>query len=252
MYLTKKLRNLCIKLRMRKFMMSKEYKTKLLEIKNRYSGKRCFIIGNGPSLRAEDLDKIAGEYSFAANKIYYIFPKTKWRPTFFCASDNGIIAECIEQINQLNVVYRFLSMNHLAAYGKPRYFYHKDAVLFRERQPEDYYSKPNFSEDIMKGITGGFTVTYIALQLAVYMGFTEIYLLGVDHGLPKNAQAGQTKNHFYADSKSDKANLDFEISTASYQKAKEYAEKHGIKIYNATRGGNLEVFERVDIDMLQL
>lgn len=36
----------------------------------------------------------------------------------------------------------------------------------------------------------------------------------------------------------------------NYQAARRYAETHGIKIYNATRGGELEVFERVDFDSL--
>ena len=32
--------------------------------------------------------------------------------------------------------------------------------------------------------------------------------------------------------------------------AKKYADEHDIKIYNATRGGKLEVFPRVDFDSL--
>ena len=252
MYLSGRFHNLCTKIRMRKMMMSKEYKERLLELKGKYCGKRCFIIGNGPSLTPQDLDKIKNEYSFAANKIYHIFPKTQWRPTFFCASDNGIIAECIDEINALKVERRFLSMNHLAAYRKPKTYYNNDTVLFREYPPVDYYHEPGFSDDAVKGIIGGFTVTYIEIQLAVYMGFTEIYLIGVDHGLPKGVHDTGIQNHFYSDDIRDKAVLDFEICTASYQKAREYADSHGIKIYNATRGGNLEAFERVNIDALDL
>lgn len=42
--------------------------------------------------------------------------------------------------------------------------------------------------------------------------------------------------------------LDF--ATMTFEKAREYADGHGIKIYNATRGGKLEVFERVNFDKL--
>ena len=65
----------------------------LAEFKNKYAGKRCFIIGNGPSLTPSDLDLIKGEYSFAANRIYYIFEKTEWRPTFYCNQDLNVLKD---------------------------------------------------------------------------------------------------------------------------------------------------------------
>ena len=56
-------------------------------LRNQYSGQRGFIIGNGPSLRVEDLDSLQGEITIASNKIYMIFPKTPWRPTFYTIAD---------------------------------------------------------------------------------------------------------------------------------------------------------------------
>ena len=41
----------------------------LKTLKGIHIGKRCFIIGNGPSLRVEDLEKIKDEYTFAANRM---------------------------------------------------------------------------------------------------------------------------------------------------------------------------------------
>lgn len=38
--------------------------------------------------------------------------------------------------------------------------------------------------------------------------------------------------------------------TLAYQSAKQYANQHDFKIYNATRGGKLEIFERVDFNDL--
>ena len=49
------------------------YSEKIKKLKDNYIGKRCFIIGNGPSLRIEDLNCLKGEYTFAANRIYEIF-----------------------------------------------------------------------------------------------------------------------------------------------------------------------------------
>ena len=88
------------------------------------------------------------------------------------------------------------------------------------------------------------------MQLAAYMGVKEIYLLGVDF-----TYGGQEKNveytHFYGTDKSGNASIGYVKHVAlAYQSAKEYADSHGIKIYNATRGGKLEIFERVDFDSL--
>ena len=55
---------------------NRENYRKIKAYKDMYKDHRCWIIGNGPSLVSEDLDQIKGEFSFAANKIYYILSKT--------------------------------------------------------------------------------------------------------------------------------------------------------------------------------
>ena len=62
---------------------------RIRKFKNIHSGERCFIIGNGPSLNADDLDKLAeqGYVTFAFNRIYHIFDQTDWRPTYYMSQD---------------------------------------------------------------------------------------------------------------------------------------------------------------------
>ena len=62
---------------------------RLRQLRNRYQGKRCFIVCNGPSLKAEDLERIHrnGDFSFASNKIDKIFPQTSWRPSCYTIMD---------------------------------------------------------------------------------------------------------------------------------------------------------------------
>ena len=86
------------------------------------------------------------------------------------------------------------------------------------------------------------------------MGFKEIYLLGVDHSysteLDENGNLLKNENvrdHFSDNDKIENVPQTFK-SALAYKAAKEYAEKHGIKIYNATRGGKLEVFERKTLE----
>ena len=60
------------------------------QFKDLYQGKRCFIIGNGPSLKADDLDCLKNEYTFAANRIYEILDKTDWRPWAYVVVDKNL------------------------------------------------------------------------------------------------------------------------------------------------------------------
>ena len=110
---------------------------------------------------------------------------------------------------------------------------------------------PPFSEDLVYGLYGRGTVTYECIQLAVYMGFREIYLLGVDFNFSSDYK--DKSNHFVSTyySKNSKTGYFLEKeSLEAYEAAKKYAENHGIKIFNATRGGKLEVFERRNFDEL--
>jgi hypothetical protein len=79
----------------------------LKSFKNTHTGKRCFIIGNGPSLKAEDLEQLKNEITFAFNRIYYIFDQTSWRPTYYCAEDNKIILKSKVEIDELALDYKF-------------------------------------------------------------------------------------------------------------------------------------------------
>ena len=69
----------------------------------KYKGQRCFIVGNGPSLNLEDLNKLKNEKTFAFNRIYYIFDKTEWRPSFYITEDIKIISNSLDEINKLNL-----------------------------------------------------------------------------------------------------------------------------------------------------
>lgn len=236
-----------------------KYNKKLKALKNIHKGSRCFIIGNGPSLLMTDLDKLKNEYTFASNKIFLAFEDTEWRPTYYCVLDTKLILHEYESIiKETEASIKFMSGNGFII----KKGFLPDWLYFYLKLKRFYPNKPLFSENISKVIYEGYTVTYANIQLAVYMGFKEIYLLGVDntYSLSKYHDGTITrkeiKNHF-----SDKymKNLEFGIqtnlprldyTTLAYQAAKDYTDSHGIKILNATRGGELEVFERVDLDSL--
>lgn len=225
------------------------------EIKNIHMNKRCFILGNGPSLTPKDLEKLVGEITFSSNRIYNIFDQTYWRPKYYCAFDHGFVKDKknINKIIELECDKKFLR--------RESYWYTRriedNSYFFKTKGSRKYLEQPKFTEDVSKQLYTIGTVTYSAIQIAVYMGIKEIYLLGVDNQYAKErTKDGKliynegVKSYF---TKEDIANEGFsgtyEMDIA-YECAKEYCENHGIKIYNATRGGRLEIFERVNFDEL--
>lgn len=223
------------------------YNPKIEKYRNIHNGKRCFIVATGPSLKMEDLDALAAhkEICISLNSIWRAFGATKWRPQYYLAMDYRSIRDYKEIIEKENIACSFWGDTYKGF----------DAVKYNERNllhhfVYEYSEKkyPKFSEDFARKSYHGSTVTYNALQLAVYMGFKDIYLLGVDF-----SYIGQSKDvkygHFYKEKKFTSVGYERQVYLA-YLSAKKYADEHGIKIYNATRGGKLEVFERVDFDSL--
>lgn len=223
-------------------------------LQNIHEGKRCFIIGNGPSLNVKDLNLLKNDLCFGCNKIFTLFKETEWRPTYYCISDSKVLNKNYNEIVNLSLDYIFMAVSEIVRYHKVP---NLNNVYYIKQIIKDFYPElPNYSEDITKGVYAGNTVIYFALQIAVYMGFKEIYLIGIDHNYSVNLNPDGTiernenvKDHF---SQSDVlvGIPRLQHTTLAYQAAKKYADEHGIKIYNATRGGKLEVFDRVDFDSL--
>ena len=217
---------------------------------NIHKGKRAFILGNGPSLSLSDIEKLHKnhELCFGLNKIHKIYECTEWRPNYICMTDTRVINACKSELDMLTADSTVFIADRIFCSNKVQYVHLKS----------EYYEPnlPGFSDDITKGVFWGYSVTYdFALQIAAYMGFKEIYLLGMDHN--NIGAITDPRNHFIPDyfNKEDSKTYEgvttnFKAIEIAYQKAELYSQKHGFRIYNATRGGKLEVFERVDFDLL--
>lgn len=219
----------------------------LEKYKNVYKGEKCFIIGNGPSLKASDLQRIQDEgiVSFASNGIYKIYKDTSWRPKYYFYGD----IEAFKRANHLekNQIY-FMSdlfKNIVKNKENVNFFHH----IFELNED----GSASFSDNIVDGVSGGRTITYVMLQFAVYMGFKEIYLLGVDFSWGEHGE----NTHFcndYVDPQYEQRIRENVMHKKelikNYQCANRVAKEHGLKIFNATRGGYLEVFERIDFDSI--
>lgn len=239
-------------------------KEKLRNLKGKYVGKKCCIIGNGPSLKAEDLDLLYDKNitCFACNKINKIFNKTKWKPHFYFCTDIIAYSKKVGEYSQEtveNIILPIDFLDYLPEIKENMIFY-----PFIRR----YSITPEFSLDVEKGVYEGGTVLYAIFQFALYMGFSTIYLLGADMDFPmKELKDGKrvvdlvaNDMHFYEASEDERGMqnqfeswMDFNnpkksgiyTMEAPYNMLKYIAGEREVKVYNATRGGKLEVFPRV-------
>lgn len=221
---------------------------RMQELRGSQAG-RCFIIGNGPSLSAADLELIRDYPSFGANKISLIFPETNWRPTFFSLID-PMLWESIGQ--ELADHYRevFTHSGLDLSLAKIR------CTTIPRRSDEKFVGSYRFSSDATLGFYNTLSVTLFNMQLAAHMGFQEIILLGVDHnysGEPLDniyQHSGQT-NHFTSNYRVEGEKViraGLAQMTWGYVQASRACEELGIRLINATRGGNLEAFTRASLE----
>jgi Protein of unknown function DUF115 len=230
---------------------------------NRFKGKRCFIIGNGPSLNLHDLSLLQNEYTFAVNSFYYKTRETGFKPTFFVVEDSSVIKENVDEIVAFDTPFKFFPTIYRSLHPKVpgTYFFKLNRGFYEKGSPN--YAIPRFSTDITRSVFCGQSVTYVNLQLAFYMGFTEVFLIGMDFNYvipPSHTRTGDVLlsdtddiNHFHKDyfgrgktwkdPKLDRVLMNYKMARLVYECA-------GRRIYNATAGGKLEAFERVAYDGL--
>ena len=72
-------------------------------LKNKYDGKRAFLIGNGPSLNRTPLHLLKNEYTFCVNRFNLMFDRIGWLPEMYAISDDLLMLDMIEEINSKNL-----------------------------------------------------------------------------------------------------------------------------------------------------
>lgn len=237
----------------KQYLLNRSTCHQLKKFKNIHKGERCFIIGTGPSLTTDDLELLKDEICFGSNRIFEIYPRTSWRPTYYVNQDYPLLKKYPREIHELTPKAMFFPIDVQPAYGDLPM-----ANFFVLRHKDFYPGDAEFSENLHHYMGQGFTVTYGAMQLARYMGFSEVYLLGIDHnysislnekGIPVMNDGAQD---YFKGSKASNQGLNLPRiveSTVAYMTARKYADRHpDFTIYNATRGGKLEAFERVQLE----
>lgn len=227
-----------------------ESQRQLHQYENTHQGERCFIIGNGPSLRQTNLGKLRGEFTFGLNRIYLLFPELGFTTTYLVSVNDLVLEQSATEMKSLQLP-KFITW-------RSRRWFHGDSwVTFLDT---DFTGEEDFCPKITGRFFEGFTVTYVALQLAFHMGFKQVILVGVDHNFVTQGTANQAivsqgddPNHFAPNyfGKGFKWQLpDLVGSERAYTLARNTYAQAGRQILDATVDGKLTIFPKVDFNSL--
>lgn len=202
-------------------------------------------MGNGPSLNETDTTLFADIPTFGLNRIYLMYDRLGFKPTYHVVVNELVVEQCAPELARVGspLFSTWPNRRSLAA--------HPDAMFLQN------VTGPLFSRDPRRGVWEGATVTYVAMQLAYFMGFSQVILVGVDHSFATKGPAhevvtsgGADPNHFDANyfGKGFRWQLpDLETSEIAYSLARRAFEADRRRIVDCTVGGKLTIFPREDL-----
>lgn len=219
----------------------------LEKLRGKFAGKPILVVGNGPSLNQTPLDRFKGVPAIGMNKIDLLFDRFQWRPSLIVCVNNLVVKQHAQTFTKSEI---------------PVYLGWKSRIFMTRKAKNVHYflnkNTQNFSKDLTKGAGSSATVTYTALQFAYFTGADPVILFGVDHSFNVTGkQANYAKregpdvnhfdpNYFKAGSYWGIPNL--EQSEMAYRYSKAAFEADGRKIYDATIGGKLRIFDRIAVE----
>ena len=236
--------------------------------KNKFDG-RCFCVGNGPSLRNTPLHLLNDECTFGLNRVAEIYPFTSWRPTFYvnvtvASQDEGWGGSAKEAMVDTPSFVGYGGLCYLleakgTVLNVPKHVF---PVWVTDDVPHQEDPNPAiWSHDPSGWVSKYGSSMLTVMEIAVYLGFKELIMVGCDLGWkPFDYEEDKDPNHFTEDYWG-KMNLDgnkIDVTPERAQRytdgaischvlAKKVCDPLGVKIYNATIGGELEVYPRVDL-----
>lgn len=241
--------------------------SRIAKLGGKYEGKRCFVMGNGPSLNEMDLSPLKNEVTIGSNGIFKVFDSLGIQTTFYTMEDQAQIEDRRHDLGKIDGPLRIFPLR--SAYCIPQ---REDTIfvnLVEDSYPKHRYKDlyPQFSPDFAASVYLGSTVTYFNLQLAFHLGCDPVYLIGVDHDygeLTKLFPPGKIEvtREVYEKLKGihmadgyhkigGKFGVPYvEEQEKAYRKARESFEADGRKILNAGLNSKLDIFERADFSEL--
>ncbi len=218
----------------------------LQSLADRHTGRRCFIVGNGPSLQGMNLGLLEGERFFAVNRGYLAREIGLPPIPYLVISDPGTYKAYWQEIREIEVGLRLYrtTVTDLPEYRDAP---HREAAIEVPYHEAPGMEEGHFATDLTQGMYRGYTVVLDAAQIAFHMGFTSVFFIGVD--LTSTLQ----QTHFYETAAYEQSRIDDmpkDKVRQSFRVALEVFHKHGRRLVNATEGGTLDELPRASFDSL--
>jgi len=230
--------------------------------------KRCFVIGNGPSLKTQDLKLLRDEFTIVTNSFFKHPDHAIVKPNYCCVGDVSFIEDQPHCIGWLREIDKKLPATTLFFLPQGRELFAKHHLF---QNHEIYYIDRLFMVDKPEHVSidisqptnvGHSTGTSFAIPVALYLGFQEIYLIGFDANWI--GIKDQSSVHFYDTNEYyphfDKAlvpgeTLEDQLWTShlefkGHRLLRDKALLMGARIFNATNGGWLDMYPRVRYETL--
>ena len=222
-----------------------------------FAGQRAFVCGNGPSLTLEVLDAIKDEYTFGVNQVGIIFDRTDWRPTFYVGITTALFDSrhhdyVMRGINEAKIAFCWDRYGARPETQTEHTIYmpcsrDEDIDYPPELATDDYWSDNPLERLDKFGVSA-----FAALQVAAWLGFDPIYLIGCDGDYSK--PNGKDESHFDADYRAFDVtpHYDYDELNAALLRAHEIAEVNtqrlGIDIINLSMQSVIEAHGRARIE----
>jgi hypothetical protein len=217
-------------------------------LKGRYAGRPLLIVGNGPSINDTPLEDFTGIPSIGMNKIDLLYERSVWRPSLVVSVNTSVIRQHHAQMLGAGIP---VWLPRKARYFVPQAV--RPAFNWFHLRPT-----ADFSTDLARGAGFGATVTYTALQFAYYMEADPVIIVGVDHSF---AVTGDTPNRYETLGNEDPNHFDpsyfanqrwavpdLDQSEVNYLSARHAFDEAGRRVVDATVGGKLTIFDKIEID----
>jgi 6-hydroxymethylpterin diphosphokinase MptE-like len=222
-------------------------RARLRSWKDKFLGQKAVIICNGPSLLKTDFTLLNDTFTFGLNKINLLFDKSPFRPSCIVSVNRYVLEQNTAFFNATELP---LFLDNSATDAGINF--RSNVVLLHS-----IHGVRRIAQDCSISIHQGHTVTFVAMQLALHMGFQDVSLIGCDHSFASKGAPNQTIEAGEIDSDHFDPNYfaggvrwqlpDLLGSEIAYSLARSTFEKSGRRLVNSTQGGNLEVFERVPL-----
>ena len=221
------------------------HQSEMSKYKNIYLNQTCFIVATGPSLTIEDLELLKGQHCISVNSIVKSFDKTTWRPDYLVVSDPIPFSALKDYIHDEDFKQIFLAAGIGEYEGKATRFRLYNFQRAKCQANGSFLHRLYPDDNLDNYFVNTPSSIFSAIQLAYFMGFRKIYLLGQDCSFGKGMAHSNVASVKY---KVDPKAKDAENIIDVFCNFKEWADKNGLEIYNATRGGYLEIFPRVVLE----